>query len=291
MSSDIPVATSLPSRFNCLIPYHSARKCHRDSKCTKCEYTHHWLCHRENFQPERRANDNDVTEDQVNALMEDEADECDTSVNAAQSTKPRVCLPIIPVRVTVGSKSVIVHALLDTGSTTTLCKQSLIEELGVTGTDITYHLTTMKGKCEETNGVEVNLQVSAVDGGEALELRDVWSTPELPISLRNLPTQQKVRQWSHLSDIQIPDVPANEVTLLIGIDNSHVFENLEERRGKPEEPFAVKTPLGWMMYGLPSATETQNSLFHVTTVQEQDDTLTQITSIRVQIASVCLLPT
>ena len=54
-----------------------------------------------------------------------------------------------------------------------------------------------------------------------------------------------------------------------------MFENLEERRGKPEEPFAVKTPLGWMMYGLPSATESQNSLFHVTTVQEQDDKLTQ----------------
>ena len=46
--------------FNCLIPYHSARKCHRDSKCTKCEFKHHWLCHRENFQPERRANDNDA---------------------------------------------------------------------------------------------------------------------------------------------------------------------------------------------------------------------------------------
>ena len=179
--------------FNCLIPYHSASKCHQDSKCNKCEYKHHWLCHRENFQSERRANDNDATEDQVNALMKDEADECDVSVNAAQSTKPRVCLPIVPVRFTVGSKIVIVHALLDTGSTTTLCKQSLIEELGVTGTDITYHLTTMKGKCEETHGVEVNLQVSAVDGGEALELRDVWSTPDLPISLRNLPTQQMVR--------------------------------------------------------------------------------------------------
>ena len=173
-----------------------------------------------------------------------------------------------------GSKSVIVHALLYTGSTTTRCKQSLIEELGVMGTDITYHLTMMKGKCEENHGVEVNLQIIAVEG-EALELRDVWSTSELPISLHNLPTQQKVRQWSHLSDIQILDIPAREVTLLIGIDNSQVFENLEERRGKPEELFAVKTPLGWMMYGLPSSTESQNSLFHVTTVQKQDDTLTQ----------------
>ena len=108
------------------------------------------MCHRENFRPELCANDNDATEYQVNALIEDEADECDASVIAAQSTKPRVYLPIIKVRVNVGSKSVIVHPLLDTGSTTTLCKQSLVEELGVKGTDITYHLTTMKGKCEGT---------------------------------------------------------------------------------------------------------------------------------------------
>ena len=30
-----------------------------------------------------------------------------------------------------------------------------------------------------------------------------------------------------------------------------------------------------MLYGLPSPAETQNSQFHITTVQEQDDTLTQ----------------
>ena len=75
--------------FSCLMPYHSARKCRRDSKCTKCEYKHH-SCHRENFQLERRANDNDAAEDQVNVLIEEEADEFDANVNAARSTKPRI---------------------------------------------------------------------------------------------------------------------------------------------------------------------------------------------------------
>ena len=123
--------------------------------------------------------------------------------------------------------------------------------------------------------MKFNLQFSEVDGGEALELKDVWSTHDVPISLRNLLTKQNLRQWSHLSDIQIPDIPASEVTLLIGIDNSQVFENIEERRGKPEEPFAVKTPLWWMLYGLPSPAKTEKSQFQVLTVQEQDDTLTQ----------------
>ena len=243
--------------FNCLIPYHSARKCRQDGKCDKCDYKHHSLCHRESFQPAQR-DDEGQGKASVNAVIE--GSDSEASVNTAQSAKPRVCLPIIPVRVTVGSKSLMTHALLDTGSTTTLCKESLIQKLGVTGTDITYHLTTVKGKCEETHGVEVDLQVGAINGGETLRLRDVWSTPDLPISLRNRPTQQTVRQWSHLSDIQIPDIPASEVTLLIGIDNAHVFKSLEERRGKPVEPFAVKTPLGWMLYGLPSAVEAQHSL-------------------------------
>ena len=54
-----------------------------------------------------------------------------------------------------------------------------------------------------------------------------------------------------------------------------MFQQLDERRGKVQEPFAVRTPLGWTFYGVPTPTEAPRVAFHVTTAQHQDDVLKQ----------------
>ena len=108
-----------------------------------------------------------------------------------------------------------------------------------------------------------------------MKFRDVWSKPELHISVTNRPTPKQVHQYSHLSDVNVPEIHASEVTLLIGMDNPEVFQQIEERRGKPQEPFAVRTPLGWTFYGVPTPAEASRVAFHVTTAQERDDMLDQ----------------
>ena len=46
-----------------------------------------------------------------------------------------------------------------------------------------------------------------------------------------------------------PEQTSKEVLLLIGLDVPEVFWSLEERRGKPDEPYAVRTVLGWSLLG------------------------------------------
>ena len=67
------------------------------------------------------------------------------------------------------------YALLDTASSKTLCKESLVKELGITAPEITYHITTATNKREEIHGVQLDLQVGAIEGGKTMQFSDVWS--------------------------------------------------------------------------------------------------------------------
>ena len=42
---------------------------------------------------------------------------------------------------------------------------------------------------------------------------------------------------------------ASEVTILIGSNLPDAFVQLELRRGKQDQPYAIKTPLGWSLFG------------------------------------------
>ena len=54
--------------------------------------------------------------------------------------------------------------------------------------------------------------------------------------------------YPHLRGIPLPPKGVR-VEILIGQDNSEAFIPLEVRKGKPGEPYAVKTILGWAMNG------------------------------------------
>ena len=49
--------------------------------------------------------------------------------------------------------------------------------------------------------------------------------------------------------VTFPELTSKEVLLLIGLDVLEVFWSLEERLGKPDEPYAVRTVLGWSLIG------------------------------------------
>ena len=42
---------------------------------------------------------------------------------------------------------------------------------------------------------------------------------------------------------------ASEVTILIGSNVPDAFVQLELRRDKQDQPYAIKTPLGWSLFG------------------------------------------
>ena len=95
-----------------------------------------------------------------------------------------------------------------------------------------------------TRGSEVSLTVSSVVSSESVKIDKVLSVKHLPIALASLPSNTAIRKWPHLSGISFPTINASHVTILIGSDVPEVFWSLEERRGKPKEPYAVRSVLG-----------------------------------------------
>ena len=56
-------------------------------------------------------------------------------------------------------------------------------------------------------------------------------------------------KFSHLRGIPFPEVNSTSVKLLIGQDNPDALVPLESRRGERNQPYAVRTPLGWTING------------------------------------------
>ena len=55
--------------------------------------------------------------------------------------------------------------------------------------------------------------------------------------------------WPHLCQVPFPEVERNKVSVLIGTNVQEAFIPLEEKKGEPNEPFAIRSRLGWSILG------------------------------------------
>ena len=56
-------------------------------------------------------------------------------------------------------------------------------------------------------------------------------------------------KWPHLSDVPLEVIDSGEVVLLIGCDVPEAHWVLDQRLGGRKNPYAVKTLLGWTVFG------------------------------------------
>ena len=104
--------------------------------------------------------------------------------NRCQSTKKRIRLRVVPVKVrdSLSGRMLETHALLDNGSDVSLCDSELVKELSLQGRRRDFFLTTQEKKDSAKSGLELKLTVSSLDGALTLEIPRVWSVDCLNIS-------------------------------------------------------------------------------------------------------------
>ena len=77
----------------------------------------------------------------------------------------------------------------------------------------------------------------------------------LPKRMFNMPSQSSPTNgdnqniFDHPQDIQIPEICASVIEILIGANAPDIFLQLKVRRSKPSQPYAIKTTLGWSLLG------------------------------------------
>ena len=139
-------------------------------------------------------------------------------------------------------KEVKVYALLDDASDTTFVTTQVQHELGI-GVETSLNLSTMLGR--ET------LSVRRVEG-LIVQCLDKRAQVELPSRRDQIPTPEIVDKWPHLNKIRDKIPPYEEyleIALLISCNCPKAIKPKEVIQGKSEEPYAVRTLLGWSIVG------------------------------------------
>lgn len=96
-------------------------------------------------------------------------------------------------------------------------------------------------------GRQVSLQASSLDGETMFELKNVLTADRLSVTTKHFDTEEQISTWPHLNGIHLPQIEDKRVKLLIGMDRPDVIKNdVEKRRSRTGEPYAVKNPLGWI---------------------------------------------
>ena len=162
----------------------------------------------------------------------------------------RLAMSILPVRIKPkdSNKFVETYALLDSGSTATFCSEALMKALNVQGRKTKINLRTMvQEKIKDAHTIK-GLEVCSLDGDGMVELPPVLSQETLPVSKREIISNEDLKQWSYLKGLYLPRIDS-DIGLLIGINASKVMEPYEVIPSEGDGPFAVCTKLGWVVNG------------------------------------------
>ncbi|XP_058817566.1 uncharacterized protein LOC131680868 [Topomyia yanbarensis] len=236
---------------NCLNS-HGKRSCRKVSFCgtNGCQFRHHPLLH------SSRSNNETTSQAVVNIV---------SRVNTAENYTLRVderslLFKILPVTLHGPKGKVETFAFLDDGSTLTLVEDSLVEQLGVCGIKKPLCLLwTANITRVEKDSKQFSLVVSAA-GGRKYSLEEVQTVKELSLPIQTLSFRHLTERYAYLKRLPVTSYTNAVPKILIGVNNLSLMVSLKIKEGLKREPVAVKTRLGWCIYGGEGANGQQSSV-------------------------------
>ena len=141
--------------------------------------------------------------------------------------------------------AVVKYALFDCGSEVTLVHQKLKKELRAQGREIDILLAGINCS-KQVNGELLDIVVTPKDVEISLELSDVRTAEQMPISRSCIARKEVIKSWPHLVDVPISELEVDEITLIIGLqEKPSIFLPLEYRTGGENDLVAIRYGLGW----------------------------------------------
>uniref|UniRef100_A0A182HML5 Uncharacterized protein n=1 Tax=Anopheles arabiensis TaxID=7173 RepID=A0A182HML5_ANOAR len=235
---------NLDQRWDIVKEHRLCRKCLRshDTICPErrlcgkngCGLSHHNLLHRE--RPLR-----DTTP--LTAQAE--------SLNAHNSANDGVLFQYIPIVIHGNGNTVETVAFFDSGSSGTFVDEELVAELGLKGNPRPLCIRwTGETEKNEKESVQLALKISGSGNDrKAFMLTKVHSIRHLALPRQSISGEQLKKRHEHLKNLPLTSYTNATPRLIIGIDNCHLMKPLRYVEGKTHEPAAVKTQLGWVVFG------------------------------------------
>ena len=256
--------------WGCLKWGHINSACGRKRICKKCNGLHPTSMHVDQKPPskvttEKKEEEQASKDPEMTVSNRIDVDSSGDNATTAHSL-------IVPVWIqhdSVPDKEILVYALLDEQSDACFVKDTVAEALGFVGSDVTLRLSTMLGvqdvKCQKVSG----LKIRGVDDDAMISLPTTYTRNVIPAQRSQIPDPRSARKWTHLhviaENLMKPrdDV---EIGLLIGANCPRAIKPREVIPGADDDPYAVRTSLGWGIIGSISATKETEDMVGVNNV-------------------------
>ncbi|XP_045539877.1 uncharacterized protein LOC106715742 [Papilio machaon] len=186
------------------------------------------------------------------------------SVAPRSATGPRsVLLKICPVVISGPRGELKTHALLDEGATITLIDEGLAQLIGAEGPSEPLHLHGVNMEQNEHSSRRVSLSIRGLKEERSFNLK--------ARTIRNLRLHRQsitkdLLKGEHLKDLDSEEISYDEARpgILVGTDHWECIVSRELRVGRPDQPAASRTQLGWVVHGTVPRTIAQNEcVLHV----------------------------
>ena len=234
---------------SCLRQGHFSRSCPKEFSCRVpgCEKKHHFLLHPPESLKTTEPVAKQIERDQQ-PVMESQSSAGGTApaptvtspvaesstlatsrdsglVEATINSQPRVCFKVVPVKVSGlgGSKQLTTYAFLDSGSDTTLCLKTLVEELDIESEPTEFTLSTVNHEGREC-GHRARLIIESLDSEAKFTLDRVLTTDSLPIGEIHFAKNRELNKWPHLDGVSFPEIDERKVSILIGSNRPDIID-------------------------------------------------------------------
>lgn len=241
--------------FNCLEEGHRSTDCDK-KKCSEsnCERSHHKLLHRkakarlatsENFKKENPTSDNKKKEEVQ------KTEEKIVKSNHHAGMEEEVCYKIIPVRLHKNGRFLETLAMLDEGSSSTLIDHQVVEALKLSGTSESFRMRWTGGVIRsEEQSIRCSLEISGNwKNAKRYKLNNVRSVGSLGLPTQTVDSATLIRESPEFTNLPIQSYENGEPLIIIGLDNDKLGLPLEVVEGEWNKPSAIKSRLGWYIYG------------------------------------------
>ena len=243
--------------FSCLRKGHQSVSCFKRKPCNDCSRRHHTLLHSEwkaTDQPQSTSTNTasqHLSTSSATISASPTSLACSTSSPMDSNRSSSTVLPIIPIKIRKqGDCSYIqTYALLDSGSNSSFCSESLVKRLKADSKKTKIKLTTINNSNDVESQFVRGLEVSDLDENTTIKLPAVFSRPVIPVSKDEMPTQADVDSWPQFHENVHLQFIDSDVDLLIGMNVPEALQPMEIISTASDGPYATKVKLGWVING------------------------------------------
>ncbi|XP_055623313.1 uncharacterized protein LOC129766739 [Toxorhynchites rutilus septentrionalis] len=231
----------------CLKPHKGGCRINKLCGINGCSFKHHELLH--NDQKDQYQNRN---AEPTNPQFEPQPSTSQVAQNYShQSVASSVLFKIVKIVLYgVGTRAEI-YALLDDGSSVTLLEQNLADELKAKGIASPLWLKWTGGTCRyEKDSRLTDLQIANHGNpGKRYTIRNVQTVNELLLPEQSMDVTVLKENYHHLRRLPLQSYRSIRPRMLIGANNAFLINTIKSKEGNSHDPIAVKTRLGWTIYG------------------------------------------